>query len=253
MNFTRFLTFVIVLVLSLTSHAQERKDIFADPQNLKVLPKDISSKELGDTMKGFAMGLGLRCENCHVGEPNTPLETFDFQSDEKAMKLKAREMLRMVQAINTKHVPALNDIDPATRVEVRCVTCHRGRPQPKLIQDVLDEQLAAGGAQAAIAKYGELREQFYGSHSYDFSELSLPMYAQALVGKGETDAAIEFATINTQHYPESYFSFFVLAELNAAAGHNEAAIKSYQRAAELNPAAKAFLEGRIAALGTGAD
>ena len=253
MNFTRFFTCIVMLLLSVSSYAEQRKDVFADPQNLKVLPKDISSRELGDTMKGFAMGLGLRCENCHVGEPNTPLETFDFQSDEKTMKLKAREMLRMVQAINAEHVPALNDIDPATRVEVRCVTCHRGRPQPKLIEDVLDEQLVEGGAEAAVAKYGELRERFYGSHSYDFSEMSLPMYAQALFGRGEAEAALEFATINSQNHPDSYYSFFVLAELNAAAGEKEAAIESYQRAAELNPRAKAFLDGRIAALSTETD
>ena len=240
---------LITLLLTVPAVAQERKDIFANPQNLEVLPKDISSKELGATMKGFAMGLGLRCENCHVGEPNTPLETFDFQSDEKTMKQKARAMLKMVLAINTQYVPALNDIDPATRVEVRCVTCHRGRPQPKLIQDVLDEQLAEGGADTAVAKYGELRQQFYGTHSYDFSEMSLPMYAQALFGKGEAEAALEFATINTQNHPDSYYSFFVHAELNAAAGDKEAAIKSYRRAAELNPRAKGFLDGRIAALG----
>ena len=242
-------TLVIALVLSLPSVAQEQKDVFANPQNLKVLPEDISSAELGATMKGFAMGLGLRCENCHVGEPNTPLETFDFKSDEKAMKRKARVMLKMVQAINSKHVPALNDIEKGSRVEVRCVTCHRGRPQPKLIEDVLDEQLAEGGADAAVAKYGELRKEFYGSHSYDFSEFSLPMYAQALVARGEGPAAVAFARINTENFPESYYSHFVLAELYAAEGEKDAAIEAYTRAGELNPRAKGFLDGRIAALG----
>ena len=200
-------------------------------------------------MKGFAMGLGLRCENCHVGEPNTPLETFDFESDEKAMKRKARVMLKMVQAINSEHVPALNDIEKDDRVEVRCVTCHRGRPQPKLIEDVLDEQLAEGGADAAVAKYAELREQFYGSHSYDFSEFSLPMYAQGLFARGESPAALELAKINTENFPESYYSHFVLAELYAAEGEKDAAIETYTRAGELNPRAKGFLDGRIAALG----
>ena len=242
------LIILVALFLSVQALAQERKDVFANPQNLKVLPQDISSKELGDVMKSFSMGLGLRCENCHVGEPNTPLDTFDFESDEKTMKLEAREMLKMVQAINADYVPALNDIDPQTRVEVRCVTCHRGQPQPKLIQDVLDEQLADGGAEAALARYGELRTQFYGSHSYDFSEMSLPMYAQTLFAKGEAEAAAGFAKLNTQHYPDSYYSFFVLAELNAATGQKQAAIDSYRRAAELNPRAKAFLDGRIAAL-----
>ncbi len=243
------LTLLVTLVLPFSSVAQEqRKDVFANPQNLKVLPEDISSADLGATMKGFAMGLGVRCENCHVGEPNTPLETFDFESDEKAMKRKARLMLKMVQAINSEHVPALDEVEKGNRVEVRCVTCHRGRPQPKLIEDVLDEQLADGGAEAAVAKYGELREEFYGSHSYDFSEFSLPMYAQALVAKGDAPAALEFAKINTENFPESYYSHFVLAELYAAAGEKAGAIASYARAAELNPRAKGFLDGRIAEL-----
>ena len=250
MKSIKLFTLLIALVLSFPSVAQaQKKDVFANPQNLKVLPEDISPAELGATMKGFAMGLGLRCENCHVGEPNTPLETFDFESDEKPMKRKARVMLKMVQAINSEHVPALNDIEKDDRVEVRCVTCHRGRPQPKLIEDVLDEQLAEGGADAAVAKYGELRKEFYGSHSYDFSEFSMPMYAEALFARGESPAALEFAKINTRNFPESYYSHFVLAELYAAAGEKDAAIETYTRAGELNPRAKGFLDGRIAALG----
>jgi tetratricopeptide (TPR) repeat protein len=244
---------LLTLLASLSSLAQERKDIFANPQNLKVLPRDISSGDLGATMKSFAMGLGVRCENCHVGEPNTPLATFDFESDEKAMKRKARVMLKMVQAINADYVPALNEIEDAARIEVRCVTCHRGRPQPKLIEDVLDEELALGGAQAAVALYGELREEYYGSHSYDFSEFSLPMYAQALGARGKAPAALEFARINTEYYPESYYSFFVLAELYEAQGNKKSAIEGYRRAAELNPRAKGYLDGRIAALNAAAD
>jgi len=240
---------LVVLALPTAAIGQApQKDVFANPQNLKVLPKDISSKELSKTMKGFAMGLGVRCETCHVGEAGQPLDTFDFESDEKAMKQKARLMLKMVAAINGEYVPSLNEIEESERVEVRCITCHRGRPQPKLIEDVLDEQLASGGLDTAVETYNKLRGEFYGSHSYDFSEFSLPMYAQALAGRGETDAAIEFAKINTEHFPESYYSFFVLAELYSATGQKAAAIEGYERAAELNPRAKPFLEGRIAAM-----
>ncbi len=238
---------ILVAATVVTAEAQQ-KDVFADPKNLKVLPKDIGSKELSETMKGFATGLGLRCESCHVGEPNTPLDTFDFASDDKPMKQKARLMLRMQNAINDQHVASLNEIESGERVPVRCVTCHRGRPKPKLIEDELDEQLARSGAEAAVDVYKKLREQFYGSHSYDFSEMSLPVYAQALAARGELDAALEFATINAANFPGSYYSFFVLAELNAAMGQTSAAIESYERAVELNPRAKPFLEGRIKAL-----
>ncbi len=237
----------LLLALGATAEAQQR-DVFADPKNLEVLPKDIGSRELGETMKGFAMGLGVRCESCHVGEPNAPLDTFNFDSDEKPMKQKARLMLRMQNAINDKHVASLNEIESAERVAVRCATCHRGRPKPKLIEDELDDQLAKSGVETAVDVYEKLRGTFYGSHSYDFGEMSLPRYAQTLAARGELDAAVEFARINTANFPESYYSFFVLGELQSATGQTAAAIGSYERAAELNPRAKPFLDGRIEAL-----
>ena len=162
-----FVSKILITITALAScaicSAQERKDIFANPQNLKVLPEDISSNELSDTMKGFALGLGVRCENCHVGEAGQPLDTFDFESDEKAMKRKARVMVRMLADINEDYVPQLNEIEDARRTEVRCVTCHRGRPQPKLIEDELDDRLLDSGIEAALTRYAELREEFYGS------------------------------------------------------------------------------------------
>ena len=228
--------------------AEEKKDIYANPQNLKVLPKEISSKELSDTMKGFALGLGVRCETCHVGEAGKPLDTFDFDSDDKAMKRKARVMVQMLADVNSVYVPQLNEIEDAKRVEVRCVTCHRGRPQPKLIEDELDEQLADAGVEAALARYAELRENFYGSHSYDFSEFTLPMYVQQLAAREQLDVAITVLQLNVENFPQSYYTQFVLAELNSAADNTAAAIVAYTKAMELNPRAAPFLEAKIAAL-----
>ena len=249
MKSTLHFLIAMTLLASLVSNAaEEKKDIFAKPQNLKVLPKEISSKELSDTMKGFALGLGVRCETCHVGEAGQPLDTFDFESDEKTMKRKARVMVQMLADVNSDYVPQLNEIEDAKRVEVRCVTCHRGRPQPKLIEDELDEQLADAGLEAALARYAELREEFYGSHSYDFSEFTLPMYAQQLAAREQLDAAIALLQLNAENFPDSYYTQFALAELNSAANNKAAALDAYTRAIELNPRATPFLEPRIAAL-----
>ena len=108
MTRTKSLLIIFAVLLPCMTQAQERVDIFADPENLKVLPEDISSSALSATMRGFAMGLGVRCETCHVGEPNTPLSTFDFPSDEKETKQKARLMLQMVNEINGDLVPRLD-------------------------------------------------------------------------------------------------------------------------------------------------
>ena len=228
--------------------ADEEKDIYADPQNLKVLPKNISSKDLSNTMKGFALGLGVRCETCHVGESGQPLDTFDFESDEKTMKLKARVMFKMLADINSDYVPQLNEIEDAKRVAVRCVTCHRGRPQPKLIEDELDEQLAEAGASAALARYEELRENYYGSHSYDFSEFTLPMYVKELAAREQLDAAIALLQLNVDNFPQSYYTHFVMGELQSLAGNTAAAIDAYTTAVELSPRSAAFLEPKITIL-----
>ena len=69
--------------------------IFDEPKNLKVLPADISPQELRNTMRGFALDLGVNCENCHVDEAGQPLENFDFAADDKDMKATVRLMLRI--------------------------------------------------------------------------------------------------------------------------------------------------------------
>ncbi|MCZ6854096.1 MAG: c-type cytochrome, partial [Gammaproteobacteria bacterium] len=239
---------IAVLIPAFTFAQETQKDIYANPENLQVLPEDVSSADLGNTMKGFALGLGARCETCHVGEPNTPLHTFDFASDEKAMKRKARVMIKMVLEINDTYVHRLNEIEDSQRVEVRCVTCHRGQQQPKLIEDVLDHQLAQSGLDATLKKYAELRENFYGSHSYDFSEFTLPMYVQELAKKEKLPEAIALSKVNAEHFPDSYYTFFVLAELYSASGQTEQAIESYSMALELNPRAKPFLDAKIVEL-----
>ncbi len=242
------LALIAALAMAPLAVSAQGADVFADPENLQVLPEDISSGDLSATMRGFAMGLGLRCENCHVGEAGAPLDTFDFASDEKEMKQKARLMLQMVMQINGELVPRLDEVEATTRVEVRCVTCHRGLRQPMLIQDVLDEQLAEHGADAAIAEYRQLRENYYGTHSYDFSEFVLPMYSQGLFRAGQSDAAIGLTELNSEYYPDSYYTAFTLGEFYFATDRSEQALASYQRAIELNPRAEAMLAPRLEAL-----
>ncbi|MFQ5421507.1 MAG: c-type cytochrome, partial [Anaerolineae bacterium] len=100
--------------------------------NLQVLPEDISKQELIGNMRNFAIGLGVRCQFCHVGEEGQPLSTFDFASDEKKTKKTARIMMQMVQNINGDH---LEKISGRTRsIQVNCVTCHHGQSKPRFMR-----------------------------------------------------------------------------------------------------------------------
>lgn len=244
----RHITLLLIVVTVQSASAQQGGDVFADPQNLQVLNENTNPQELGKVMRGFAMGLGLRCESCHVGEAGQPLTSFDFASDEKVMKQKARVMLEMTQTINTRLVPALDAVEISDRIEVRCVTCHRGRPKPLLIEDVLDTGLRSDGAEATADMYRELREQYYGSHSFDFSETVLPMYSQSLSRSSQLEAAIRFSEMNLEYYPDSLYTVVTLAELYDRNGDKKNAISMYRRAIELNAAMAPRISPRIEAL-----
>jgi len=238
-------------LILLPTLALGQMDIYTNPENLKVLPSDISPRELSNMMKSFAMGLGVRCETCHVGEADQPLTSFDFAADDREMKAKARSMIRMVNAINAEYISRLDDVAPSdhgARVSVRCVTCHRGVQLPKTTDEVLDDTLVADGLDAALDKYDELRQHYYGTHSFDFDEYMLPFYAQELAAEKKVNEAIAFLKLNVQHFPESSYTFLLLGEASVIAGDKAAAIKSYTRAAELDPDMADFLTKKIESL-----
>ncbi len=109
-----------------------------NPENLQVLPDSIRGDRLGEVMKGFAFALGVRCSHCHVGEGGD-LSEYDFAADDKETKRIARVMLEMVEHINASHLAPIDTLraSPGKRVEVTCVTCHRGVSRPRMIDGAL--------------------------------------------------------------------------------------------------------------------
>ncbi len=107
-------------------------------KNLKVLPKDISGKELHEIMRGYSMALGVRCNFCHVSEQVEGQEKpkFDFASDNKPEKTIARDMMKMTAAINEKYIGKMVGGDH-TLEQITCVTCHMGRKTPIITVDSL--------------------------------------------------------------------------------------------------------------------
>ena len=119
-----FIAITMLLAAPLTAQAWIPDEYF----NLKMLPKDISKEDLVNTMRSFREGLGVRCTYCHVREGNP--EQFNFPSDDKGTKKKARVMFEMVAAINGTYLPRIKD-DEYHSPEVSCMTCHRGKQMPE--------------------------------------------------------------------------------------------------------------------------
>ena len=100
----------------------------APPQNLQVLPKDISRQDLQTTMRNFTFALGVMCDHCHVTEP-----ARDFASDAKQAKKTARVMMQMTGHVNEMIGSGVGK--PAAEVtRVQCATCHRGEAIPETPQ-----------------------------------------------------------------------------------------------------------------------
>ncbi len=81
------------------------------PKNLKILPPE----GLIQTMRGYTVALGVRCDECHIAG--------DFASDDNPKKNVARMMISMVHDINAK-------FPGDAKERVTCYTCHRGAVLP---------------------------------------------------------------------------------------------------------------------------
>ena len=93
--------------------------------NLKVLPKDISSKDLQGIMTDdFEDGLGVTCGFCHADAKDG--HGLDFASDAKPEKQIARSMMRMTLGINKKYFKVKHPALGSAVLTVTCNTCHKG-------------------------------------------------------------------------------------------------------------------------------
>ena len=212
--------------------------------NLQVFPEDIEQRELIGRMRGFTSGLGVgRCSHCHTVSDGLDQPDDDFASDDKPTKVKARAMLRMVQAINADHIAQLPDRgEPA--VEVTCVTCHSGKPRPTTLAQEITWAMEDGGPDAMSARYAELREQYFGRGAFDFGARTLENVAQAM-GRQNPEGALAILELNLEHHPESVGSWLLKGQVHGLAGDTAAAVAAFERSLELaagNPVATQQLQ-----------
>ena len=221
----------LVLATATVPAAAQIPDKF---KNLKVLPKDISKDQLVSTMRGFAGGLGVRCNFCHVeGAAGSDLTGMNFASDDKKEKKIARAMMAMVGEING---PLIKKTGIENPVQVKCVTCHHGVSRPEALADVLKRDFEKAGLDSAKADYLALKAKYYGGASYDFKSRTLNEVAEWLSNeKQNLDAAIAIMQFNIEQDPTPAYSYNLLGRLQATKGDKPAAIASLTKALELDP------------------
>jgi photosynthetic reaction center cytochrome c subunit len=97
--------------------APTEKTVEQTKKNIKVL-NGLPDSQLIPVMNFMSASLGVRCNYCHLNTEGK----WDFVSDEKPEKNTAREMIKMVLAVNKDTFRG--------NTEVSCYTCHRGRTNP---------------------------------------------------------------------------------------------------------------------------
>jgi hypothetical protein len=107
-------------------------------KNIKVM-KGMPDAQVLPTMRFMSASLGVRCDYCHVSKDGQ----LDAASDEKKEKETARDMIKMVRAINRANFRG----EP----QVSCFTCHAGQPMPQKFPSL---PVPIGSA-AAITQRGE--------------------------------------------------------------------------------------------------
>ena len=235
MTVTRLTAKIITILLFLPGFiGPVTAGLWDEPQNLRVLPKDISPEALSSTMRSFATSTGSRCSTCHVYEDEADLATYDFPADDKQKKLTARKMLRMVADINSQ-IKEIQGKPESELVAVTCATCHRDQTKPEMLPDVIERTYRKDGMESAMAQYRELRDEYYGGYVFDFSPKSLMMLAEKLAGAEDYAAAVELMDLNLEFNPEYARAYALKAQFQNQAGDKEAARESLLKAIELEP------------------
>jgi hypothetical protein len=171
---------------SAQGQGQGDKPVEQTRKNIQVL-KGLPESQLFPEMNFISASLGVQCGFCHVSngkDPKTGFTNWVWESDDKEEKKTARDMMRMVLAVNGGNFGL-------SRGQVTCFTCHRGQMHPQglptlplaasgheppppgatptpaaghdehgpgggaqpTVQQVYDKYLAAVGGQAAVAKF----------------------------------------------------------------------------------------------------
>ncbi len=202
--------------------------------NTKVIPHNTPVPAVIGMMRNFAVGLGVRCTHCHLGEEGKPLSTFDFASDEKRTKLVAREMMRMVADINTRlqTLPGR----AADGVQVTCATCHHGLSRPTTLTALMTETATTAGADSAVRAYKVLWQKYYGSDAYDFREGSLNAAAIRLGRAMKFEEALALLLLNEQQFPNGVDVHITRGNLQLQRGDTASAAIAFREALRRDPA-----------------
>jgi len=213
--------------------------------NVKVIPKGTPPIQVVGQMRNFAIGLGVRCVFCHVGEDG-PLDKIDFASDQKRTKLIARQMMTMAAEVNRRLDTLPQRGTPP--ISVTCATCHRGISRPVPLFTVVADAAIAVNADSALRAYRTLRERYFGKDAFDFTESSLNIAAFRTARANKVSDALSVLQFNETMFPNSSGMYVFRGNILLMKPDTAAAAVAFRRAVQLD-STNAEARGRLRDLG----
>jgi len=213
--------------------------------NVQIIPKTTPPIQVVGQMRNFAIGLGVRCVFCHVGEDG-PLDKIDFASDQKRTKLIARQMMRLAAEVNRRLDTLPQRATPP--LSVTCATCHRGVSRPVPLFTVVADAAIAVNADSALKVYRALRTRYFGKDAYDFSEDALNIAAFRVGRANKVDDALAILSANEAQFPNSSPMYVFRGNILLMKPDTNAAAAAFRRAVQLD-STNAEARGRLRAIG----
>ena len=176
-------------------------------------------------MDEIARALGVHCDYCHSAPRGS--------GQPEPKKDVARAMMSMTRDLNAK-VQEATGKPPNEVTRVECVTCHHGVAIPQPLSAIIVRTVAQKGGAAAVDQYRDLRKQFYGRATYDFSEDALLEMVQRVV-QGRPDDAIALLRMNLEFNPQSAKTYALLGFAYTRKVDDASAITNLEKALELDP------------------
>ena len=183
-------------------------------------------------VQGLSAATNYNCADCHV-EPKLEGD-WSAYAQETPRKATARRMILMSREITAK-LPEVTSKPAAGVTRLRCATCHRGVAIPRLLPDILTETVNKSGAAAAVQQYRDLRKQYYGGQSYDFSENALVPVALQLTNANKPDDALALLQLNAEFNPSSAPTYGGMAQAYLKKNDKENAIKNFEKVLQIDP------------------
>lgn len=175
-------------------------------------------------MQAISQALGVSCEYCHSAPQGKGPEP---------KKEIARAMLAMTSDLNAK-IAAATGKTAKEAIQVECVTCHRGAAIPQALPAIILRTIGEKGGAAAAEQYRELRKQYYGRATYDFSEDALLETIQRIV-EARPDDALALLKMNLEINPKSAKTFALIGYAYTRKVDSASAMENLRKSLDLDP------------------